>query len=124
MATPFILLPLPTMPEKALLQQTPANRLETDLQASSIPPDLSPTSTVPALSVSIPYTYPSDSNLNMEALTQLGLTLLHEPSDSASPIGPQGPPELNQAAANNDDPGYRMRYLSGSSPPAYRPNNE
>jgi len=111
-----------TMSEKALRQQTPANRPETDLQASSIPPDLHPSS-IPAVSVSVPNTHASDSNPNIESLTQLGLTLLNEPSDSSPPTGLQGPPEPDQAAANNDA-AYRLRYLSDSSPPAYRPNNE
>ena len=135
-ATPFPLRPLPSsstglnathnssrlplfssMSEKALLQQISANRPETDLQASSIPPDLSPSLIVPAVSVSVLNTHASDSNLNIEALT-----LLNEPYDSSPSTGPQGPPEPNRAAANND--ADRLRYLSGSSPPAYRPNNE
>jgi len=127
-ATPFTLRPLPssstdlnvthyssrpplfsTMSEKALRQQSPANRPETDLQATSIPsdPDLSHSLNVPAVSVSVP----------------------NEPlaSDSSPPTGPQVPPEPNQAAANNDA-AYHLQYLSGymvgPSPPAYRPNNE
>ena len=111
-AVPFTLPPL--------RQHTPANRLKTDLQASSMPSDLSPSPLVPALSISVPNTHSSDSKLNIEALTQLGLNLLNEPSSPTAPH--QGPPELDQAAANNA--AYRMRHLSGSSPPAYRPNNE
>jgi hypothetical protein len=139
-ATPFILKPSPSssrlllfsaMPEKALHQQTPANRPETDLEATLTPPDLSPSSNAPAISVSVPNTHASGSNPNIEALIlkQLDLPLLNEPSDSSPPTRPQGPPEPNHAAANNDA-AYRLRYLSGStsivgsSPPAYRPNNE
>ena len=115
------------MSEKALLQQTLTNRPETDHQAITIPPDHFSSSNAPAISASVPNTDASGSNPNIEALTQLDLTLLNEPSDSSLPTGPQGPPELIQAAANNDAT-YHLRYLSGSivgpSPPAYRPNND
>ena len=141
-ATPFTLGPSPlssrlplffAMSEKALRQQTPANRPETDLEATSTPPDLSPSSNVPATSVSVPNTHASGSttsNPNVETLTlkHLNLTLLNEPSDSSPLTGPQRHPEPNQPAVNNA--AYRLRYLSGStsivgpSPPAYRPNNE
>ena len=125
-ATPFTLRPLPSsstdlnaphyssrlplfsaMSEKASRQQAPVNRPETDLQATSIPPDLDLSHSSNVLAVSVPN----------ESLA----------SDSSPPTGPQGPPEPNQAAANNDV-AYHLRYLSGSivgpSPPAYRPNNE
>jgi len=121
-ATPFTLQPLPSsstdlkanhyssrlplssaMSEKVLRQQTTANMLETDLQTISLPTDLSPSSNVPAFSVSV----------SKEPL--------------ASDSSPQEPPEPNQAAAE-DDATFHARYLSGyiagPSPPAYRPNNE
>lgn len=123
-----------TMSEKVLRQQTPANRSGTDLESTSIPPDLSLSSNAPAFSVSIPNTHASGSNSNIGAST-LKLSLLNEPSDSSPPIGPQGPPEPNHAAAN-DDAAHHLRYLTGPTsivgpstpaydvPPAYRPNNE
>jgi hypothetical protein len=91
------------MSEKILLQQTLANRPETNLQATSI----TPSSNVPAVSVSHPNEPPA--------------------SDSFPATGHQAAPEPNQAAANSDAT-YHLRYLSGSivgpSPPAYQPNNE
>lgn len=110
------------MSEKALLQQTLTNRPQTDHQAITIPPDLSPSSNTP-VSFSAPNTRASGSNPSIEALTQLDPSLLNEPSYSLSLTGPQGLPGPNQAAANNNA-AYRLRYLSGSSPPAYQPNNE
>ena len=112
------------MSEKALRQQTPANRPEIDLQATSVPPDLSPLSNVPAVSVSVPNTHAFSSSSNIEALTFLNESLACDYSPST---GTQGLPEPNQAAGNNDA-AYHLRYLFasivGPAPPAYRPNNE